>query len=94
MVDGKRISNDMGLGEKTYANFRLEVRNKGGHSSRPVPDNAIYHLAGALYRLSSFAFPMQMNDVTRAYFSTWRRSRKVRWPPIWPPLAQGARRKR
>lgn len=67
--DGKRISNDIGLAEKTYADFRLEVRNKGGHSSRPVPDNAIYHLAGALYRLSSFSFPFQLNEVTRAYFA-------------------------
>lgn len=33
----------------------------------PVPDNAIYHLAGALERLSHFAFPIQTNDVTRAY---------------------------
>ncbi len=68
MLDGKRISNDMSLSEKTYADFRLEVRNKGGHSARPVPDNAIYHLAGALYRLSTFAFPFQLNEVTRAYF--------------------------
>jgi acetylornithine deacetylase/succinyl-diaminopimelate desuccinylase-like protein len=67
--NGKRIANDMGLAEKTYADFRLEVRNKGGHSSRPVPDNAIYHLAGALYRLSSFNFPMQLNEVTKAYFT-------------------------
>ena len=68
LVDGKRISNDMSLSEKTYADFRLEVRNKGGHSARPVPDNAIYHLAGALYRLSTFTFPYQLNEVTRAYF--------------------------
>src|SRR5471030_2369638 len=39
MVDGKRVSNDMSLSEKTYSDFRLEVRNKGGHSARPVPDN-------------------------------------------------------
>jgi acetylornithine deacetylase/succinyl-diaminopimelate desuccinylase-like protein len=68
MVDGKRIANDIGLAEKTYADFRFEVRNKGGHSSRPTPDNAIYHLAGALYRLSSFGFPLQLNEVTRVYF--------------------------
>ena len=67
--DGKRIANDMGLAEKTYADFRFEVRNKGGHSSRPVPDNAIYHLAGALTRLSNYSFPMQLNDVTKAYFT-------------------------
>ena len=68
MLEGRRIANDIGLAEKTYADFRFEVRNKGGHSSRPVPDNAIYHLAGALYRLSTFGFPMQLNDVTRIYF--------------------------
>jgi acetylornithine deacetylase/succinyl-diaminopimelate desuccinylase-like protein len=67
--NGKNIAHDMGLAEKTYADFRLEVRNKGGHSSVPVTDNAIYHLAGALYRLSTFSFPMQLNDVTKAYFA-------------------------
>jgi acetylornithine deacetylase/succinyl-diaminopimelate desuccinylase-like protein len=46
----------------------LEVRNKGGHSSLPVKDNAIYHLAQALDRLSKFDFPMKTNEVTRAYF--------------------------
>ena len=59
LINGKRVDNDIGLSEKQYADFRLEVRNKGGHSARPVPDNAIYHLAGALYRLSSFTFPFQ-----------------------------------
>jgi hypothetical protein len=28
----------------------------------------VNHLAGALYKLSSFSSPMQLNDVTRAYF--------------------------
>lgn len=68
MMEGRRVANDIGLAEKTYADFRFEVRNKGGHSSRPTPDNAIYHLAGALYHLSSFGFPLQLNDVTRVYF--------------------------
>ena len=67
MSGGKRISNDVQVSEKYVANFRLEVHNKGGHSSMPVPDNAIYHLAGALERLSHFAFPIQTNEVTRAY---------------------------
>jgi len=64
----RKISNDVQVSEKYVVNFRLEVRNKGGHSSMPVPDNAIYHLAGALDRLSKFAFPLKTNDVTRAYF--------------------------
>jgi acetylornithine deacetylase/succinyl-diaminopimelate desuccinylase-like protein len=69
MVKGKRISNSMQAAEKWYLDLRLEVRNKGGHSSVPVADNAIYHLANALVRISQFGFPMKTNDVTRAYFS-------------------------
>lgn len=67
-VAGRRISNDVQLSEKYVVNYRLEVHNKGGHSSLPVSDNAIYHLAGALDRLSKFAFPLKTNEVTQAYF--------------------------
>ncbi|HVT39438.1 MAG TPA: M20/M25/M40 family metallo-hydrolase, partial [Gemmatimonadaceae bacterium] len=67
-VNGKRIANDLQVSEKYVLNFRFEVRNKGGHSSLPVADNAIYHLAGALDRLSRFAFPLKTNEVTAAYF--------------------------
>ena len=67
-VGDTRIANDVQVSEKYVVNYRLEVRNKGGHSSLPVADNAIYHLAGALDRLSKFAFPLKTNDVTRAYF--------------------------
>jgi acetylornithine deacetylase/succinyl-diaminopimelate desuccinylase-like protein len=66
---GRKISNDVQVSEKYVMNFRLEVRNKGGHSSLPVADNAIYHLAGSLVRLSNFAFPLQTNPVTAAYFA-------------------------
>ena len=69
MLQGKRISNEMQAAEKWYLDLRLEVRNKGGHSSMPVPDNAIYHLANALVRLSQFGFPLKTNEVTRAYFA-------------------------
>ncbi len=68
LVDGKKVEHDIGLAEKQFVNLRLEVRNKGGHSARPVPDNAIYHLAGALYRLSTFEFGFHLTDITRAYF--------------------------
>jgi acetylornithine deacetylase/succinyl-diaminopimelate desuccinylase-like protein len=68
MAGGKKISNDIQVSEKYVINFRLEVRNKGGHSSLPVADNAIYHLAAALDRLSRFSFPLKTNEVTRAYF--------------------------
>lgn len=67
-LGGTRIANDVQVSEKYVINYRLEVHNKGGHSSLPVEDNAIYHLAGALDRLSKFGFPLKTNDVTRAYF--------------------------
>src|SRR5271156_2614031 len=66
---GKKISNDLQVSEKYVMNFRFEVHNKGGHSSMPVHDNAIYHLAGALQRLSDFGFPLKTNEVTAAYFA-------------------------
>lgn len=69
MAGGTKVANNIQLSEKYVINFRLEVRNKGGHSSVPVADNAIYHLAGALERLSKFGFPLKTNDATRAYFT-------------------------
>jgi acetylornithine deacetylase/succinyl-diaminopimelate desuccinylase-like protein len=56
--------------EKLYADYQLTVTNPGGHSSLPVPDNAIYELADGLERLSHYAFPAELNGVTRAYFET------------------------
>ena len=76
MSAGKKIANDIQVSEKYVLNFRFEVRNKGGHSSMPVADNAIYHLAGALDRLSRFGFPLKTNEVTRAYFQAMSRIEK------------------
>jgi acetylornithine deacetylase/succinyl-diaminopimelate desuccinylase-like protein len=67
--DGKPIRFNVQAAEKVYQSFALEVRNKGGHSSRPVPDNAIYHLARGLSRLADYQFPVRLNEVTRAFFS-------------------------
>jgi acetylornithine deacetylase/succinyl-diaminopimelate desuccinylase-like protein len=66
---GKRVSLDVEAGEKFPQNYRLEVTNPGGHSSRPVKDNAIYHLAGALTKISAYEFPPQFNDANRGYFT-------------------------
>ena len=54
--------------EKVYVDYQFESLNPGGHSSVPSPDNAIYHLAGALARLQSFAFPFKISEITRNYF--------------------------
>jgi acetylornithine deacetylase/succinyl-diaminopimelate desuccinylase-like protein len=68
MVAGKKLANNIQVSEKSYADFKFEVHNKGGHSSVPLPDNAIYRLATALERLSRFSFPLKTDEVTRAYF--------------------------
>ncbi len=65
---GKYMFNAVQASEKSYTNFVLEVKNKGGHSSLPTNDNAIYRLANALGRLERFAFPVELSDVTRTYF--------------------------
>lgn len=67
--DGKRIVNSVQAAEKVYQSYRLEVTNPGGHSSLPRPDNAIYELSQALLRISEQVFPVQLNEVTRAFFS-------------------------
>ena len=67
MANGKPVSNDLQVAEKYVITYRLEVKNKGGHSSLPVPDNAIYRLSEALVKWSTFKFPAQTNEVTRAY---------------------------
>ena len=66
---GQRVSLDIEAGEKFPQNYRLEVTNPGGHSSRPVKDNAIYRLAAALTRIGGYDFPAQFNDANRAYFA-------------------------
>ncbi len=55
--------------EKVYASYTLTVRNPGGHSSLPTPDNAIYQLANGLVRLSSLQFPLHSNSATRGYYA-------------------------
>ena len=65
---GRVVEQAMQIGEKTFATYRLETRNPGGHSSVPRPDNAIYQLARALVRIDAHEFPVEMSETTRAYF--------------------------
>jgi acetylornithine deacetylase/succinyl-diaminopimelate desuccinylase-like protein len=65
---GKAIRNSVQTSEKVSVSYRLEVTNKGGHSSVPSSDNAIYHLAEGLSRLGKFAFPLDLNATTRQSF--------------------------
>jgi acetylornithine deacetylase/succinyl-diaminopimelate desuccinylase-like protein len=67
-VKGKPLNVDVEANEKLYADFELDATNPGGHSSLPVPDNAIYHIADALARLEHAPFPFELNPITRTYF--------------------------
>jgi acetylornithine deacetylase/succinyl-diaminopimelate desuccinylase-like protein len=68
-AQGHRIALEILAAEKTSQNFLLESTNPGGHSSRPVPDNAIYHLVRAVDHVSHFEFPVELDDANRGYFA-------------------------
>jgi acetylornithine deacetylase/succinyl-diaminopimelate desuccinylase-like protein len=65
---GAYLYNGVQAGEKLSQTFTLETVNRGGHSSRPTPDNAIYQMAKALAKIQAYEFPVEFNDVTRGYF--------------------------
>jgi len=65
---GRPVNVSVEASEKIYADYQLEVKNPGGHSSLPTHDNAIYHLADGLARLERYRFPFELDEVTRAYF--------------------------
>lgn len=66
---GKLVVQTIQIGEKAYQDFTLTVTNKGGHSSQPVRDNAIYVMSDALAKIRDFEFPLEFNDTTRAFFA-------------------------
>ncbi len=68
---GRQVMLNIQAGEKFPQNFRLEVTNPGGHSSRPVRENAITRLAQALIRVGAHDFPVETNDVTRSFFASF-----------------------
>ncbi len=68
LKDGKGVRNSVQTSEKVSVSYSLTVKNKGGHSSLPIRDNAIYRLAAGLNKLAAFNFPIKLTETTRAYF--------------------------
>lgn len=64
--DGKPLYYLLQAGEKTYADYELEVTNAGGHSSRPGAVNAIAQMGRALDKVGRYRFAPQSNELTRA----------------------------
>lgn len=67
-ADGKALVYLIQAAEKTYVTWELTVRNPGGHSSRPRPDNAIYDLAHAIIKIQEYRFPVRWSDMTLEFF--------------------------
>ncbi|MES2096418.1 MAG: M20/M25/M40 family metallo-hydrolase [Pseudomonadota bacterium] len=67
--DGKRQLLAIQVGEKAAQNFTFTTTNPGGHSSQPVPDNAIYELADALNAVRRYEFPIKFTETTRTFFT-------------------------
>ena len=80
--------------EKMYADYQLTTTNRGGHSSLPRADNAIYELAQGLISIGNYSFPFELNEVTRAYFqrmaaaTSGQRAADMRAIARTPPGAQ------
>lgn len=66
--EGMAVLYGIQAAEKTYATWDLTVRNPGGHSSRPRPDNAIYDLSDVIKRIQEHRFPVRYNNMTLEYF--------------------------
>ncbi len=88
----------LGATEKVYADYQLSVTNRGGHSSEPRADNAIYQLAQALLNVSKYQFPFELNNISRSYFerlaslSSGERAADIRGILATPPDAAAVAR--
>ena len=69
LASGTPLGFALQTAEKTFQSYHFTVRNKGGHSSRPRKDNAIYELATALKKLEAHRFEPKLNETTRGYFA-------------------------
>jgi acetylornithine deacetylase/succinyl-diaminopimelate desuccinylase-like protein len=68
-ANGKKVFLGIQAGEKVYQDFTLRITNPGGHSSRPVKDNAIVRLSAGLTRVGAYDFPIALNEATRNHFA-------------------------
>ncbi len=66
--NGRLLVQTVQVGEKIYQDYKLVATNRGGHSSQPVPDNAIYDMSQALLKIGAHEFPAEFNETTRLFF--------------------------
>ncbi len=68
-TDGRPLLFRVQGAEKGSARFVLKTQNRGGHSSQPRSDNAIYELATALKIVEATRFPVRWNEWTLGDFA-------------------------
>jgi acetylornithine deacetylase/succinyl-diaminopimelate desuccinylase-like protein len=90
LENGKVRYVEVQTAEKVYLDLRLETTGVSGHSSVPVPDNAIYRLARALQKLADKQFPIQLNETTRTMFAGLVQAGGPEAPALKQLLAGGA----
>jgi acetylornithine deacetylase/succinyl-diaminopimelate desuccinylase-like protein len=66
--NGKEAIMNIQTSEKIYSDYTIEAHNNGGHSSLPVKENAIYHIAEALTHLAKYDFPVRINETIQVFF--------------------------
>jgi acetylornithine deacetylase/succinyl-diaminopimelate desuccinylase-like protein len=87
--DGIRKSLTIQAAEKSYADYHLLATNRGGHSSQPRPDNAIYDLTRAINNIGGYTFPVHLNEITKGYFECTTRIEQGQTATDMKALAAG-----
>ena len=66
LAEGEVLQYGFETAEKVYNDFRLFVPGESGHSSIPVPQNAIYEAARILAKIETFQMPIRLIETTKA----------------------------
>jgi acetylornithine deacetylase/succinyl-diaminopimelate desuccinylase-like protein len=69
LKDGAVVMAGIQAAEKIYNDFTLWFRGESGHSSVPLPRNAIYDAGRMLARLEGYQAPLQVMPIQSAFFA-------------------------
>jgi acetylornithine deacetylase/succinyl-diaminopimelate desuccinylase-like protein len=68
LKDGKVQYVGIQASEKVAYNVTVTATGPSGHASRPIPENAVVHLAAAIQKLGTYQVPAQPSTITLRYF--------------------------
>lgn len=73
---GRMLTFGVQAGEKLYQDLTLVVTAPGGHSARPVPDNAIARMGAALAKVNAYKFPINLIPASKNFFGQIAKQRE------------------